>query len=103
MSSIKRDVKKKLLRRPERRGFLEVQPYDDLSRVILSLNSVSARSPTILNPGSFRKQVLMMRAVIVLILSITAASATGWAEDRSQEINQLFATFDKPSSPGCSV
>jgi CubicO group peptidase (beta-lactamase class C family) len=41
-----------------------------------------------------------MRAFFVLVLSISAAFA---ADDRSQQINQLFAAFDKPGSPGCSA
>jgi len=44
-----------------------------------------------------------MRAFIIVVLSITAASAAFGADDRAQAINQLFATFDKPNSPGCSV
>jgi CubicO group peptidase (beta-lactamase class C family) len=44
-----------------------------------------------------------MRAFIVLFLSIATATATLCADDRALEVNQLFAMFDKPGSPGCSV
>jgi len=44
-----------------------------------------------------------MRAFIVLALSITAVNLALGGDDRIQEVNQLFATFDKPGSPGCSV
>lgn len=49
-----------------------------------------------------RRQVLM-RTFIVLFLSITTATATLGADDRAREVDQLFAMFDKPGSPGCSV
>jgi len=44
-----------------------------------------------------------MRTFIVLLLSITTATASRGADDRAREVNQLFAMFDKPGSPGCSV
>jgi CubicO group peptidase (beta-lactamase class C family) len=44
-----------------------------------------------------------MRSVIVLILSITTASIAFGGDDSGQKVNQLFATFDKPGSPGCSA
>ena len=44
-----------------------------------------------------------MRSVIVLILSITTASIAFGGDDPGQKVNQLFATFDKPGSPGCSA
>jgi CubicO group peptidase (beta-lactamase class C family) len=44
-----------------------------------------------------------MRTFIVLFLSMTTATATLGADDRAREVNQLFAMFDKPGSPGCSV
>lgn len=44
-----------------------------------------------------------MRIFIVLFLSFATATATLVADDRAQEVNQLFAMFDKPGSPGCSV
>lgn len=44
-----------------------------------------------------------MRALIVLVLSFTAASVAFGADDRSQQVDQLFATFNQPGSPGCSV
>ena len=43
-----------------------------------------------------------MRAFIVVFLSLAAGAAVG-ADDRAQQVDQLFATVDKPSSPGCSV
>jgi CubicO group peptidase (beta-lactamase class C family) len=49
-----------------------------------------------------RKQALM-KSVIVLILSITTAAAAVSGDDPVQRVNQLFATFDKPGSPGCST
>jgi CubicO group peptidase (beta-lactamase class C family) len=44
-----------------------------------------------------------MKSVIVLILSITTATAAVGDDDSAQKVNQLFATFDKPGSPGCST
>jgi CubicO group peptidase (beta-lactamase class C family) len=44
-----------------------------------------------------------MNSVIVLILSITMATAAVGDDDPAQKVNQLFATFDKPGSPGCST
>ena len=44
-----------------------------------------------------------MRTFIVLVLSVTAATVALGADDRAQAVNQLFAMFDKPGSPGCSV
>ena len=44
-----------------------------------------------------------MRTFIVLFLSIATATATLGVDDRALEVNQLFAMFDKPGSPGCSV
>ena len=44
-----------------------------------------------------------MRTFIVLVLSITTATAPLGADDREREVNQLFAMFDRPGSPGCSV
>ncbi len=44
-----------------------------------------------------------MRTFIILFLSIATATATLGADDRGPEVDQLFALFDKPGSPGCSV
>jgi CubicO group peptidase (beta-lactamase class C family) len=44
-----------------------------------------------------------MRIFIVLFLSIATAIATSVADDRAQDVDHLFAMFDKPGSPGCSV
>ena len=44
-----------------------------------------------------------MRALFALVLIFTAASLAFGADDRSQQVDQLFATFNKPGSPGCSV
>jgi hypothetical protein len=44
-----------------------------------------------------------VRTFIVLIVSIATVTATFGADDRALEVNQLFAMFDKPGSPGCSV
>jgi hypothetical protein len=49
-----------------------------------------------------RPKEALMRSVIVLILSITTATAAVGGDDPAQKVNQLFATFDKPGSPGCS-
>jgi hypothetical protein len=43
-----------------------------------------------------------MKAFIVLLLT-AMATATLNADDRALEVDQLFAMFDKPGSPGCSV
>lgn len=45
-----------------------------------------------------------MRSFLVLVLSIAAAGvAVSGADNKAQQVNQLFATVDKPGSPGCSV
>jgi CubicO group peptidase (beta-lactamase class C family) len=44
-----------------------------------------------------------VRTLIVLVLSVTAAAVAFGADDRAQEVDQLFAAFAKPGSPGCSV
>ena len=44
-----------------------------------------------------------MRTFIVVFLSIATATAALGADDLAPEVNQLFAMFDKPGSPGCSV
>jgi hypothetical protein len=44
-----------------------------------------------------------MRDVIVLILSITTATIAFGGDDPGQKVNQLFASFDRPGSPGCSA
>jgi len=44
-----------------------------------------------------------MRALIVLFLSITRAITALAAEPTAQKVDDLFAAFSKPGSPGCSV
>lgn len=44
-----------------------------------------------------------MRAFSLLVLTMAAASVAVGADDRAQQVNQLFVTFDRPGSPGCSV
>jgi len=44
-----------------------------------------------------------MRALIVLLLSVTTATSTFKAETTAQKVDQLFAPFDKVGSPGCQV
>jgi CubicO group peptidase (beta-lactamase class C family) len=44
-----------------------------------------------------------MRTLIVVFLIIATATAALGADDRALEVNQLFAMYDKPGSPGCSV
>lgn len=44
-----------------------------------------------------------MRALLVLVLSFTTASAAFGVDDQSQQVDQLFATFEVTGSPGCSV
>ena len=68
---------------------------------MLSRNSESLRSP-LYSTVVLRKQGLM-RTFIVAFLSIAAATAALGADDLALEVNQLFAMFDKPGSPGCSV
>ena len=68
---------------------------------MLSRNSESVRS-SLYSTEVLRKQPLM-RTFIVLFLSIATATATLGVDDRALEVNQLFAMFDKPGSPGCSV
>ena len=46
---------------------------------------------------------MLVRTLIVLFLTITAATAALAADVTAQNVNQLFAAFDKPRSPGCSV
>jgi CubicO group peptidase (beta-lactamase class C family) len=45
---------------------------------------------------------VLMKAFTVLLLT-AMATATLKADDRALEVDQLFAMFDKPGSPGCSV
>ena len=44
-----------------------------------------------------------MRTLIVLCLSITTTASTLKADTIAQKVDQLFASFDKAGSPGCSV
>ena len=44
-----------------------------------------------------------MRTLSVLLLSITSATGALAADATVQAVNQLFASFDKLGSPGCSV
>jgi CubicO group peptidase (beta-lactamase class C family) len=44
-----------------------------------------------------------MRALIVFVLSIVTATAALAADPTAQKVDQLFAPFGKPGSPGCSV
>jgi CubicO group peptidase (beta-lactamase class C family) len=44
-----------------------------------------------------------MRTSIVLFLSITTATTALAADPTAKKVDQLFATFDKRGSPGCSV
>jgi CubicO group peptidase (beta-lactamase class C family) len=45
---------------------------------------------------------VLMKALIVLLLTAMATAALK-ADDRAKKVDQLFAMFDKPGSPGCSV
>ena len=44
-----------------------------------------------------------MKILIFYLLSITTASAVFAADKTTERVHQLFASFDKPGSPGCSV
>ena len=44
-----------------------------------------------------------MRIFIILFLTITSATALLGADDRTREVSELFAVFNQPGSPGCSV
>ena len=44
-----------------------------------------------------------MKTMIVLVLSIVTATAALAADSKEQEVDQLFAAFEKPGSPWCSV
>src|SRR6201981_2245973 len=44
-----------------------------------------------------------MRALIVLFLCIARAITALAAEPTAQKVDRLFAAFNKPGSPGCSV
>jgi CubicO group peptidase (beta-lactamase class C family) len=68
---------------------------------MLSRNSESLLSP-LYSTVVLRKDVLMRTFVVVFLIIATAIAALG-ADDRALEVNQLFAMFDKPGSPGCSV
>ncbi|HEY3620412.1 MAG TPA: serine hydrolase domain-containing protein, partial [Candidatus Sulfotelmatobacter sp.] len=46
---------------------------------------------------------VLMRILIVLLLSIATANVAVAADATAQKVSQLFAGFDKPGSPGCSV
>jgi CubicO group peptidase (beta-lactamase class C family) len=44
-----------------------------------------------------------MKTLLVLFLSISTAAAAHAADSTSKKVDRLFAAFDKPGSPGCSV
>src|ERR1700757_304019 len=44
-----------------------------------------------------------MRIWIVLLLGISTISASVASDATTQDVDQLFAAFDRPGSPGCSV
>ena len=46
---------------------------------------------------------MLTRTLIVLVLSIAIGTAALAAESKERKVDQLFATFEKPGSPGCSV
>lgn len=46
---------------------------------------------------------MLMRILIVLLLSIATANVAVAADAIARKVSQLFAGFDKPGSPGCSV
>src|SRR6266404_6432499 len=48
------------------------------------------------------KQV-QMRLLIVLFLGITTATTAPATDTNAKKVDQLFAAFEKPGSPGCSV
>ena len=49
------------------------------------------------------KTKLRMRIWIVLLLSISTVSTAVASDAAAPNVDQLFATFDRPGSPGCSV
>ena len=46
---------------------------------------------------------MMQTAAVVLLLSLFAQISPARAQDTSQKIDKLFATFNRPGSPGCSL
>lgn len=44
-----------------------------------------------------------MNTLLALFLSLTIAGAAFGADNPAQKVDQVFAAFDKPGSPGCSV
>jgi CubicO group peptidase (beta-lactamase class C family) len=52
--------------------------------------------------GAARKQ-LYMRSVLLLLVCTAIASCASAADVPSKQIDQLFAAYDRPHSPGCSV
>ena len=44
-----------------------------------------------------------MNAFLTLLLSLTIAGTALGTDDPAQKVDQIFATFDKSGSPGCSV
>jgi CubicO group peptidase (beta-lactamase class C family) len=44
-----------------------------------------------------------MRLLIVLFLGITTATTAPATDTNAKKVDQLFAAFEKPGSPGCSV
>jgi CubicO group peptidase (beta-lactamase class C family) len=46
---------------------------------------------------------MLMRTFIVLLLSITWAVTASAADVTAEKVDRLFAGFDRPDSPGCSV
>lgn len=46
---------------------------------------------------------MMQIAAVVLLLSLFAQTLPARAQNPSQQVDQIFATFNRPGSPGCSL
>lgn len=46
---------------------------------------------------------MMRMAAVVLLLGVFAQTLSAGAEDPSQQVDQIFAAYNRPGSPGCTV
>lgn len=46
---------------------------------------------------------MMRMAIAVLLLRALGQTLSGSAQDLSRQVDQIFATFNRPGSPGCSL
>ena len=46
---------------------------------------------------------MMQMAAVILLLRVLAQTLPAGAEDHSQQVDQIFAAYNRPGSPGCSL